>query len=135
MCEKQQHFFYLNSKEEAAMKVLWNSNTSLSAAQIAEGIPERNWPVSSIQSILRNLEKKDAIKVDIITKIGKSYGRLFKPTLSANEYAAMQFNRYYQESSKDRFSMISSLLGITSNNGDEIIRELSELLEKYNRGE
>ena len=88
--------FFLTSKEEAAMKVLWASDTPLSATEIAEGIPDRTWPTSSIQSILRTLEKKKAIEVAEITKIGKSYGRLFRPTISANEYAIMQFDRYYQ---------------------------------------
>lgn len=33
-----QKFFFLNDKEEATMKVLWNTNKALSAAEIAESI-------------------------------------------------------------------------------------------------
>lgn len=132
MIEKKSEYFYLSAKEESAMKVLWATNEELSASEIANRIPNRNWPASSIQGILRNLEKKKAVKVTSITKIGKSYGRLFRPTLSSNEYAAMQFRRYYQNSEEGRFSLISSLLGNTLDNKDDIIEMLHELLEKYN---
>ena len=122
--------FFLTNKEEAALKVLWASDTPLSATEIAERIPDRTWPTSSIQSILRTLEKKKAIEVAEITKIGKSYGRLFRPTISANEYAIMQFNRYYQEDGQDSLSLISMLLG-QKNNKEEITEALQELLDQY----
>ncbi|MGX1572989.1 BlaI/MecI/CopY family transcriptional regulator, partial [Paenibacillus terrae] len=122
--------FFLTSKEEAAMKVLWASDETLSATEIAEGIPNRAWPSSSIQSILRTLEKKEVIEVVKITKIGKSYGRLFGPTISANEYAVMQFHRYYQWDNKDSFSLISMLLG-KKNSKEEIAEALQELLNQY----
>lgn len=126
-------YFFLLPKEEAAMKVLWSSDKAMSAAEIAENIPDRTWPASSIQNILRNLEKKNAIKVDSITKIGKSYGRLFKPTISVNEYAVMQFNRYYQGNKKERFSMINSLLGNSGNNKEDLIEALQSLLDEYKK--
>ncbi|MFT4104913.1 MAG: BlaI/MecI/CopY family transcriptional regulator [Lacrimispora sp.] len=122
--------FFLTSKEEAAMKVLWASDTPLSATEIAERIPNRTWPSSSIQSILRTLEKKKAIEVAEITKIGKSYGRLFRATISANEYAVMQFDRYYQGDDQDSLSLISMLLGKKSSK-EEIADALQELLNQY----
>lgn len=122
--------FFLTSKEEAAMKALWTSNEPLSGTEIAERIPNRLWPSSSIQSILRTLEKKQAIEVAEITKIGKSYGRLFRPTISADEYAVMQFNRYYQGDSKTSSSLISMLLG-EKNSNEEIVEALQELLKQY----
>lgn len=128
---KKPLFFFLTDKEEAAMKVLWNSDKPLSATEIAEGIPNRTWPVSSIQGILRNLEKKNAIIIDSITKLGKSYGRLFRPALSANEYASMQFKHYYQDHDNNYFSMISSLLGNTKDHKEEIVEALESLLAEY----
>lgn len=127
-------FFYLLPKEEEAMRALWSTEDALSASEIAASIPERTWPASSIQGILRSLENKGAIKVDSITKLGKSYGRLFRPTMSANEYATMQFNRYYKESDDSRsscFSMVSSLLGNTNIKKSDIIDALQEIINKY----
>ena len=135
LSEKNQDFFVLSKKEEAAMKVLWNTDNALSASEIADNIPDRTWPATSIQSILRNLEKKNAIKVEAITKLGKTYGRLFRPTLSANEYASMQFKRYYQDSKQNSFSMLSSLLGNASPEKEEIISVLETLLDEYKQEE
>ncbi|MDW2799273.1 BlaI/MecI/CopY family transcriptional regulator [Clostridium boliviensis] len=122
--------FFLTNKEESAMKVLWASDTPLCATEIAERIPNRIWPSSSIQSILRTLEKKEAIEVAEITKIGKSYGRLFRPTISANEYAVMQFDRYYQGHDQEGLSLISTLLG-KKKCKKEIAEALQELLNQY----
>lgn len=133
--EKKSKYFYLLPKEEQAMKVLWDTEDALSASEIAEKIPDRSWPASSIQNILRGLEKKNAVKVEAITRLGKSYGRLFRPTLSANEYAAMQFHRFYQSKQPDCYSMISSLLGISSAENSEIIESLQQLLTEYKEKE
>ncbi len=128
-------YFCLSPKEEAAMNVLWNTEDALSASEIAAKIPNRNWPSSSIQSILRNLEKKNAIKVESITKLGKSYGRLFRPTLTANEYAAMQFQRFFRKNQKDGFSVLSSLLGDTNIENKELSATLQSLLEEFEHKE
>ena len=133
MSIKKRNYFYLAPKEELAMKVLWDTDEALSASAIAERIPDRSWPASSIQSILRGLEEKGAIKVDAITKLGKSYGRLFRPMLSANDYATMQFERYYQNGKANCFSLMSSLLGKTHAEKEEVIDALHALLDEYEK--
>lgn len=135
MCEKSQEYFYLLPKEESVMKVLWDTEDALSASEIAERIPNRDWPAISIQNILRSLEKKNAIRVDAITKLGKSYGRLFRPVLSANEYASMQFGRFYQNGKKDYRSMVLALFGETSAGKEEMVKTLESILETYDKGE
>ncbi len=135
MPSENKEYFYLQPKEEAAMKVLWNTEDALSASEIAQRIENRSWPASSIQGILRNLEKKGAIKVEAITKLGKSYGRLFRPSMSANEYAVMQFLRYYQPEKSDCYAMLSSLLGSACIAQEEIIASLQELLEEHQKKE
>lgn len=135
MPSENKEYFYLQPKEEAAMKVLWNTEDALSASEIAQRIENRSWPASSIQGILRNLEKKGAIKVEAITKLGKSYGRLFRPSMSANEYAVMQFLRYYQPEKSDCYAMLSSLLGSARIAQEEIIASLQELLEEHQKKE
>lgn len=122
--------FFLTSKEEEVMRALWTSTKPISATEIALRIPNRKWPASSVQSIIRSLEKKNAIIVDKITKIGKSYGRLFRATVTANEYAVMQFNRYYDN---ENSILLSALLGKTRNKEDiaESADSLQEMLNKF----
>lgn len=122
--------FFLTSKEEEVMRALWTSTKPISATEIALRIPNRKWPASSVQSIIRSLEKKNAIIVDKITKIGKSYGRLFRATVTANEYAVMQFNRYYDN---ENSILLSDLLGKTRNKEDVAVSadSLQEMLNKF----
>lgn len=128
--EKHLHL-HLSPKELSTMQVLWDTEDALSATEIAERIPNRSWPASSIQSILRSLVKKEAVRVDSITRLGKSFGRLFRPTFSANDYAAIQFSKYYQNGKADCFSLISALLeNITADDG-EILGALQRLTKEY----
>lgn len=133
MSSKLPTYFSLSQKEETAMKVLWNTEEPLSASEIAKRIPNRAWPAASIQNILRGLEQKGAIRIDAIVKLGKGYGRLFRPALSANEYAAMQFERYYQSTEGSCLPMMSFLLGNTTSTNEEIIDALHTLLDSYEK--
>ena len=66
-------------------------------------------------------------------RLGKAYGRVFRPALSANDYVAMQFDRYYQDDGGGCRPMISALLGsgTKAKKKEAVIRELKSLLEKY----
>lgn len=77
--KKEKSPFNLNEKEEQVMKVLWKNDMPMSATEIANEI-ESDWAKKSIQNIIRKLESKNAIEIAEITKIGKTYGRLFRPT-------------------------------------------------------
>lgn len=120
--------FYLNQKEEQVMKVLWESDTPLSATEIANRI-DSDWAKKSIQNIIRKLESKKAIEVAEITKIGKTYGRLFRPTISSDDYAVMQFNNFYKGDSEVPF-ILSALTG-NKKKSSALAKELKELMEKY----
>lgn len=120
--------FYLNQKEEQVMKVLWESDTPLSATEIANRI-DSDWAKKSIQNIIRKLESKKAIEVAEITKIGKTYGRLFRPTISSDEYAVMQFNNFYKGDNEVPF-ILSALTG-NKKKSSALAKELKELMEKY----
>lgn len=120
--------FYLNQKEEQVMKVLWESDTPLSATEIANRI-DSDWAKKSIQNIIRKLESKKAIEVAEITKIGKTYGRLFRPTISSDEYAVMQFNNFYKGDNEVSF-ILSALTG-NKKKSSALAKELKELMEKY----
>jgi len=133
MPKRKQEYFYLLPKEEMAMKVLWDTEEALSASEIAERIPNRTWPATSIQSILRGLEEKKAIKIDSITRLGKSYGRLFRPLLSADDFAAMQFLRYYQNGKSNCYSVFSSILKNIDAEKEEVIEALQTLLDEYKK--
>lgn len=122
---------YLTEKEIQAMQALWESDVPLSATDIANKI-NSDWAKKSIQNITRKLEKKGLIEVAEITKLGKTYGRLFKPTITSEEYAINQFNIFYKKDSEIP-ALISALVGNKSTN-KEFTDTLKKLVDKY-RGE
>lgn len=90
-------------------------------------------------SLYFNLSKKEEQAMNVLwdshtplsaTEIGKGYGRLFRATISANEYAVMQFNRYYQYSNGDSMFFISSLLDKVDDE-EKLVETLQALLNKY----
>ncbi|RKI37992.1 hypothetical protein D7V86_23555 [bacterium D16-51] len=135
MRKKCREIFYLSPKEEMVMKVLWDTEDALSASEMAERIPNRDWPVSSAQNLLRSLEKKNAIRVAAITKLAKAYGRVFRPTLSANEYASMLFGRYYQNGKKDYEAMVLALFEEMSVGKKEMLETMQKIIDTHGKGQ
>lgn len=120
MAKKRENSFYLNEKEGKAMKALWSAGKPLSATEIARYIDEE-WAGKSIQNIIRTLEAKNAIEVAKITKIGKTYGRLFRPAISGEEYAVNQFKRFYTQDNVIP-DILETLVDRVKNNPESIDR-------------
>ncbi len=128
MADKRNISFYLSEKEEEVMKILWKSDKPLSAKEITAEI-NCEWADKSIQGIIRKLEEKKAIEVADIVKVYKSNARLFKPTISSDEYAVMQFDKYYNNDKKIPF-ILSAL--VENKNDDANLPEiLMDLIKNF----
>ncbi len=119
--------FNFNEKEEQVMKILWESDAPMSASEIASRI-DSEWASKSIQNIIRKLEGKKAIEIAEIAKIGKTYGRLFKPSITVDEYVIGQLNKLYAD--KEIPVVVSKLIESKSKNS-ELSKDLKSLMEKY----
>lgn len=128
MTDEKNISFYLSEKEEKVMRILWSSDKPLSAKEIAGEI-NCEWADKSIQSIIRKLESKGAIEVADIVKVYKSNARLFKPTISSDEYAIMQFEKYYNHDKK--ISFILSTLVQNMNDDTKLPEILMDLIKKF----
>lgn len=128
MTDEKNISFYLGKKEEKVMRILWNSDKPLSAKEIAGEI-NCEWADKSIQSIIRKLESKGAIEVADIVKVYKSNARLFKPTISSDEYAIVQFDKYYNHDKKIPF--ILSTLVENMNDDTKLPEILMDLIKKF----
>lgn len=128
MSDKKIISFYLSEKEEKVMRILWDSDKPLSAKEIAGEI-NCEWADKSIQGIIRKLEEKKAIEVSDIVKVYKSNARLFRPTISSDEYAVMQFDKYYNHDKKIPF-ILSSLVE-NKNDDTKLPDALMDLIKKF----
>ena len=78
----------LTRSEMEIMDVMWESNIPLSRADLLARGEEKTWKDSSVHILLNGLLQKGAIKEAGLVKRNKTYGRIFVPTLTREEYFA-----------------------------------------------
>lgn len=78
----------LTRSELEIMDVLWDAGQPLSRADLLEHSEGKTWKDSSVHILLNGLLVKGAICEAGFVKRSKTYGRVFAPTLSREEYFA-----------------------------------------------
>lgn len=78
----------LTKSEMEIMNVLWASEAPLSRADLLARSEEKTWKDSSVHILLNGLLQKEAIREAGLVKRSKTYGRVFAPTLTREEYFA-----------------------------------------------
>ena len=78
----------LTKSEMEIMDVLWASETPLSRADLLAHSEEKSWKDSSVHIMLNGLLHKGAITEAGLVKRSKTYGRVFAPTMTREEYFA-----------------------------------------------
>ena len=78
----------LTRSEMEIMDVLWESGEPLSRADLLARSEEKTWKDSSVHILLNGLLQKGAIQEAGLVKRSKTYGRVFAPTLTREEYYA-----------------------------------------------
>lgn len=117
------------NRELKIMHILWESDKALTASKIFEIISDKKFSIFSIQNALQSLLSKNAIEVASYAKVFKTTAREYKPAMSSNDYAFMQFSHYF--SPKKNKSCIPSLVStLLKFEGETIDKETIEELEK-----
>lgn len=78
----------LTKSEMEIMDVLWDAGIPLSRADLLERSEEKSWKDSSVHILLNGLLTKGAIAEAGVVKRIKTYGRIFAPTMTREEYYA-----------------------------------------------
>ena len=78
----------LTRSEMEIMDVMWESQVPMSRADLLSHSEEKTWKDSSVHILLNGLLQKGAIQEAGLIKRSKTYGRVFVPTLSREEYFA-----------------------------------------------
>ena len=78
----------LTKSEMEIMDVLWGSDKPLSRADLLARSEEKTWKDSSVHILLNGLLQKGAIAEAGLVKRSKTYGRVFSPTMTREEYFA-----------------------------------------------
>ncbi len=78
----------LTKSEMEIMDVLWDAEKPLSRADLLSRSEEKTWKDSSVHILLNGLLQKGAIQEAGLVKRSKTYGRVFLPALTREEYFA-----------------------------------------------
>ena len=78
----------LTRSEMEIMDVLWESGVPMSRSDLLAHSEEKTWKDSSVHILLNGLLQKGAIREAGLVKRSKTYGRVFAPTLTREEYFA-----------------------------------------------
>ena len=78
----------LTKSEMEIMDVLWEDGGALSRSDFLERSEEKSWKDSSVHILLNGLLQKNAIQEAGLVKRSKTYGRIFAPTMTREEYFA-----------------------------------------------
>ena len=78
----------LTRSEMEIMDVMWESGIPMSRADLLARSEEKTWKDSSVHILLNGLLQKGAIQEAGLVKRIKTYGRVFVPTMTREEYFA-----------------------------------------------
>ena len=78
----------LTRSEMEIMDVLWESGKPVSRADLLSRSEDKSWKDSSVHILLNGLLNKGAIREAGLIKRSKTYGRVFIPTMTREEYFA-----------------------------------------------
>ena len=78
----------LTRSEMEIMDVMWETGAPMSRADLLARSDEKTWKDSSVHILLNGLLQKGAIQEAGLVKRSKTYGRVFVPTLTREEYFA-----------------------------------------------
>jgi len=117
----------LTKSEMEIMDVLWNSEAPLSRSDLLERSEEKNWKDSSVHILLNGLLLKGAIREAGVVKRSKTYGRLFSPTMTREEYfAANVFSHRHKPEIVGLFAALLEKNPVSNEELDRIIQLLEQ---------
>lgn len=124
----KQKYFRLTKSENEIMELLWKEGRPLSRSEIIELTPDRTWKPASIHILLNSMLEKGAIEVAGFVQSTKNYARTFTPTLTADEYAVLQFKHSSAFNEQSVVRLVSAL--VDDIDDQDMLDQLGLVLEK-----
>lgn len=116
----------LTRSEMEIMNVLWESDVPLSRSDLLANSEEKTWKDSSVHILLNGLLQKGAIREAGLVKRSKTYGRVFAPTLTREEYFA---NTIFSHSHKpDMIGLFAALL-CREEIDEDVLQQMAVLIQ------
>lgn len=126
---KQRTKFELTQREFDILKILWSSEKPLVASDFTK--IDELLSINTVQAVLKNLLKKNLIKVADIVYSGTVLSRSYTPTINEKDFTLKNIVKDYKEIEKavPLPNFVATLLDQESDE-EEAIKELERLLEE-----
>ena len=117
----------LTKSEMEIMDVLWEKRVPMSRSDLLASSQEKSWKDSSIHILLNGLLQKEAIREAGLVKRSKTYGRLFVPTMTREEYFANTiFSHRYKPQIQGLFAALLNRPEVTAQDLEAVYRMIQE---------
>ena len=117
----------LTKSEMEIMDVLWEKRVPMSRSDLLASSQEKSWKDSSIHILLNGLLQKEAIREAGLVKRSKTYGRLFVPTMTREEYFANTiFSHRYKPQIQGLFAALLNRPEVT----DQDLEAISHMIQE-----
>ena len=126
----------LSKSEYEVLSLLWSENRGLTAVEINELAQDKSWKPTSIHLIINSMMDKGAVVVDGMVRSGRVYSRIFKATMSPEEYSLMQVRQntsFAPDQDAAISGLVASLIG-SSEISEKTIEKIEELIKKKKEG-
>ena len=117
----------LTRSEMEIMDVMWESGIPMSRADLLAHSEEKTWKDSSVHILLNGLLQKGAIREAGLVKRIKTYGRVFAPTMTREEYFA---NTIFCHRHKPEIIGLFSALLKREEVTPEVLEAIEEMIQK-----
>ena len=122
-----EHNMELTKSEMEIMDVLWEKRVPMSRSDLLASSQEKSWKDSSIHILLNGLLQKEAIREAGLVKRSKTYGRLFVPTMTREEYFANTiFSHRYKPQIQGLFAALLNRPEVT----DQDLEAISHMIQE-----
>lgn len=125
----------LSKSEYEILSLLWAKPKGLTATEINEQAEVKSWKDASIHLILNGMLKKGVVRVDGMVLTSRTYSRIFKATLTPEEYTLMQVKQntsFVKDKSTAITNIFAALLDDSEVNA-ETINKIEQLLDAKRR--
>ena len=117
----------LTRSEMEIMDVMWESGVPMSRSDLLAHSENKTWKDSSVHILLNGLLQKNAIRQAGLVKRSKTYGRVFVPTMTREEYfAGTIFSHRHKPQIIGLFAALLEREEITA----EDLEQIAEMVQK-----
>lgn len=117
----------LTKSEMEIMDVMWEAGVPMSRADLLARSEEKTWKDSSVHILLNGLLQKGAIQEAGLVKRSKTYGRVFTPTMTREEYFANTiFSHRHKPEIVGLFAALLQREEVTAEDRQQILQLIQE---------